>query len=319
MPFRPASTDWRGLCTAWPSVGRAQTIGCPVRPDTDADASKIAGEWFAKGTQHVLRKEYEAAWTAFQCSLSLVEHPATLLNTAKAAKLSDNLAASLSSYMRFLEKYPDSNKSAFVEQEIEAIASTLRQQRQSRPTPSTKNRITTRRNPEMFDGEADPWAEDPSGPLSNPAKNIASKSISEAPADADRAYLTQALPEIPANQKTEIAPPPPETPSPYRAILYPLLGAGGCTLAVGLVFQGMAKVHQIRGQKDDIAFDDFNEHQRKMERYQNVATIGLSVGGALVLAGITGLLITGNKEPPPKETALFIEATPTEVAIGTRF
>ncbi len=95
-----------------PAVGHAINVspGCPPVPDDQQELKAIAKAWFSKGETLVKEQMYAEAIGAFGCSLEMMEHPATLLNIAKAANKAKFAEVELEAYEKYLELVEDGDK-----------------------------------------------------------------------------------------------------------------------------------------------------------------------------------------------------------------
>jgi tetratricopeptide (TPR) repeat protein len=118
----------------------AETISpaCPERP---ADATKVrdtAKTWFRKGEALVKEELYAEALGAFNCSLRWFEHPATMMNAARAAELAGNKAEALDLYRRAVAATPEAGKATWAQERIAALEKELGSATDPEKTPEEK-------------------------------------------------------------------------------------------------------------------------------------------------------------------------------------
>jgi tetratricopeptide (TPR) repeat protein len=101
------------LCTVISQTVLAQEYAsdCPSKPKNDAAAQELAGTWFARGEKLVAEQRDQEALAAFNCSLRMVAHPATLFNAGQAARLVGKTTQALSLLRRYLELSPQGRMS----------------------------------------------------------------------------------------------------------------------------------------------------------------------------------------------------------------
>jgi hypothetical protein len=122
LPARAAAII--GLCVICCSgAAFAETISpaCPERPDDAAKARALAKDWFKKGETLVSTDLFTEALGAFNCSLRMFEHPATMMNAALAAELAGNKAEALDLYRRAVAATPEAGKATKAQERIAAL------------------------------------------------------------------------------------------------------------------------------------------------------------------------------------------------------
>ncbi len=92
--------------TAAPALSQEVAPDCPERPADDAEAKKLAAEWFKKADGLFQEENYNWALGALLCSYGLFEHPATLFNAAQAARFAGHDEQALDLAKRCLQKEP---------------------------------------------------------------------------------------------------------------------------------------------------------------------------------------------------------------------
>jgi hypothetical protein len=279
----------------------AQEQECPKRPREEGSAKSLASDWFDRGTGYVESRDFGSALDAFRCSLSLVAHPATLLNAAKAAELAERPALARDLYQRYLDEYPDAGKVAAARQGLERVepAMTARKgERDSSPPEGSDpveefSRNRTDEDATVSITGADGGANAGEGDLSSSDDIEASAQIRSPPdrADAPSAALSG------------------DSSRPSKRLVIPgiaLLSSGSAGLVVGAVFQGLATHAYFKGKGTDNG-EVWQEMDRDTEVYQRNAVIGFATGGALAVTGLL-LYIAGRR----KETGV------SRVALETR-
>jgi tetratricopeptide (TPR) repeat protein len=133
-----------GFCIIFSSgTAIAETISptCPERP---ADATKVrdtAKTWFRKGEALVKEEMYAEALGAFNCSLRWFEHPATMMNAARAAELAGNKAEALDLYRRAVAATPEAGKATWAQDRIAALEKELGSAAAPEKTPGEKQPV----------------------------------------------------------------------------------------------------------------------------------------------------------------------------------
>jgi hypothetical protein len=142
---RPVGRPIRSsLCTAVAAcalcighLAAAETISpsCPEKPDDPASARALAKTWFQKGEALVGEEMFVEALGAFDCSLRMVEHPATMVNAAKAAELAGEKAEALTLFERAAAATPEAEKRTEIDARIAALKDELAKE-EAAQTPS---------------------------------------------------------------------------------------------------------------------------------------------------------------------------------------
>ena len=94
---------------------------CPVRPDADADAQALAGQWFSKGSEMVAKGDYTDGRDAFLCSHQLFPHPASLLNAGLASQKANDWVRACLLYQQFIAVANQPDKTALVRGEMAVL------------------------------------------------------------------------------------------------------------------------------------------------------------------------------------------------------
>jgi len=101
----------------------AETISpaCPERPAEAGKLRATAKQWFRKGEALVKEDLYAEALGAFNCSLRMFEHWATMINAGRAAELAGNKAEALDLYRRAVAAIPDAGKATWAQERIAVL------------------------------------------------------------------------------------------------------------------------------------------------------------------------------------------------------
>jgi tetratricopeptide (TPR) repeat protein len=121
-----------------PALAQEVESDCPQRPENEETARKLAGSWFARGENLVDQQRDQEALAAFNCSLRMVEHPATLFNAGQAARLVGKHAEALRLLKRYLELAPHgqmSDKAKNIISELENVQETENKQQELQTPP----------------------------------------------------------------------------------------------------------------------------------------------------------------------------------------
>lgn len=82
---------------------------------------------------------FTEALGAFNCSLRMFEHPATMMNAARAAELADNKPEALDLYKRAVAATPEAEKATFAQARIAALeAEVAKAPPEEKPAPEAK-------------------------------------------------------------------------------------------------------------------------------------------------------------------------------------
>jgi hypothetical protein len=251
-----------------------ENVHCPEQSDDPERNRKIAGEWFSKGTQHVLEKQYAEAEAAFRCSYEVVAHPATLLNLAKASKLAGHLEKAAAAYQEFIEKYPSEDKAALARMEFDALSRGFDDEGDAEPPDSAL--------PSGADREDDTSPDrDTSSSVDAFEDSIRGNFILEMP-PAKPHFILQREGALPASVLKG-----PVWRWPNTLLI--AIGAVGVLTGVGF---GAAAIHQAKATEEDgITLDTFNERRDKKNYYIIVTSVTGSVGVAAILSGIIMALV----------------------------
>ncbi len=257
---------------------------CPEPPADESARRKLAGEWFATAQSFVEDERFPDAVRAFECSILMVEHPDTIFNAARAAKLAGDAAAAVRYAGLYLEKRPEGEVAEEARLIIEELGDSVKSPEPETPEPGDTPPETP--EPEDHDVEAP-----------EPPPVEASEQVSDAGTTVDQ------------------NPPPAKPQRPKLAIAgITALGVGGAGVVVGAVMQGLASNAWASG-NSTTSYRDFKEYNRKMERFQTGALVGLIAGGVVAGAGLTMLLLQRGGET--KQVAL--EVAPGGLIVSGRF
>ncbi|MCP4197855.1 MAG: hypothetical protein GY762_11965 [Proteobacteria bacterium] len=100
------------MVIARPAFAEEYAGDCPAKPENEEAAKRLAGTWFSRGEKWVEEQHNQKALEAFNCSLTMVEHPATLFNAGQAARLVKKNTQALKLFARYLELAPQGQMSA---------------------------------------------------------------------------------------------------------------------------------------------------------------------------------------------------------------
>ncbi len=100
------------------AVGQEISAVCPEQPVDKESARVLAKVWFDRGDKLVENQKYRDAAKAYLCSNMIVEHPSTLYNAAKAARLGGDFAIALELFRAVRALLPDEDSSGEVAEQI---------------------------------------------------------------------------------------------------------------------------------------------------------------------------------------------------------
>ncbi len=252
----------------------------------------MAGDWFNKGVTLVNTELFAEALGAFNCSLRMIEHPATILNAARAAKLAGINRAALRLYQRYLELYPQGDKAAQARDQI-AILGPLTKAEAKRDEPSTEEPVTQPPVVEEHSSEDHPAAPSPSPP-------------------AEQA-VTASVP--PAAEQPESSPTAATKKLNLKTIGWISIVAGGAFAVTGFVLQGLSAKAAREGEQEAY-YAQYLEKKEDKEAFQTGATIGYIAGALALGAGIT-MVVLGRESAAEPE--IQVGLYPGGISLGGRF
>jgi tetratricopeptide (TPR) repeat protein len=121
-----------------PALSQQVGSDCPPKPENAEAARKFAGSWFGKGEKLVDEQRDQEALEAFNCSLRMVEHPATLFNAGQAARLVGKHTEALKLLRRYVElapRDPMSDKAKKIISELENVGEDENKQEELQTPP----------------------------------------------------------------------------------------------------------------------------------------------------------------------------------------
>lgn len=256
----------------------ADPQACPERPEDERLAKKQAGEWFDRATGFVLSEAYREALRAFQCSWSLVPHPATLFNTAKAAEEANETALARDLYRQYVETYPKGEKVDVATQSItrldvllaDRIPSPLKADPATAPQDGSDAGVNAGGEPDTRENDT--------GPPKNLRITIAQRTPSGMPKTG-----------VPTGNRA------------LKMVGIGVLASGAAGVVLGTVFQALTARAYYDG-RSATRKDEFESALEETRDYQPKATIGFAVGGTALVGGLA-LYLIGRRAKPKKESA----------------
>jgi tetratricopeptide (TPR) repeat protein len=98
---------------------------CPEKPANKKAARQAAKKWFAVGESLFDLGNYEESLGAFQCSLKMEPHPATIYNASQSALFGQDRSAALELMEQYLSMAPDGEKAQEVKKAIEELTAAM--------------------------------------------------------------------------------------------------------------------------------------------------------------------------------------------------
>ncbi len=98
---------------------------CPKRPATQAEAKRIASQFWQQAVKHHAGGRNVEAIAAWQCAYALAPHPLALYNIGRSAVLSGQVALAVKSYEEYLRLMPKAANRAEVEASLRALRARL--------------------------------------------------------------------------------------------------------------------------------------------------------------------------------------------------
>lgn len=234
-----------GLLCAMPAVSSAASV-CPARPNSEQEARDLASTWFNLGEQLVKHAAFEEAVAAFECSLSMVVHPATLYNAGQAALLASDKLKALSFFEQYLEHnklYDDWNET--VEQQARALREELEKSGELGTTPGIED-------PENPDG------------------------MGELPMDAAVSSQGDTLPGHSSEGLGQRL---------NRPVAIGSFAAAGATAVLGLAFNIAAARRQAQGGEAN-SYAQYRDIENDFRTYRGWAIAGYAISAAALASGI---------------------------------
>jgi hypothetical protein len=256
---------------------------CPDPPKIEKERRKLAGTWFAKAQAFAEAEQYGDAVTAFECSFRMVEHPDTVFNAARAARLGGDKAAAVRFARKYLELAPEGEVAGEAAKIIVELKDTVAGGAPAEPSAEETPEETA--------------APEETPPLEAPDRTAA-ESETGAPSVLEE-----------ATQQTE------EQPATGLAIAgYVSLAVGGAGLVVGAVLQGLTSKAWADG-KDTNSYDEFKQYKNKMSGLQTGALAGLIAGGIVAGAGVV-MVVMGRRD---KKEQVKVGLSPAGVGVSGGF
>jgi tetratricopeptide (TPR) repeat protein len=287
---------------------------CPDRPEAAEAARRSAGEWFEKGTTYASEERFDLAERAFRCANRLVEHPATLLNLAKAATLAGHIDQAIIAYETYLERFPNEPKVETVQSELAALR---REATSPQPTGAAEETRPT-------EPAETPASEEPEAP--QPLPTFAPETTLEHP---DAAPLPDPLASTTTDAPRPVQSkdrPLSKTPKPDLYDDGKLKMAGFITLTVGavgtvtgLILGAIALHAYLKASKNNIQSDDWFTYKTRYYQIKPAAVKVLSVSGAFVLSAFTLLVIDRVRQKRLRRAHLSILLWPKQIGLSFRF
>lgn len=284
-------------CVVGTGVSVADTgVGCPDVPSSEGARRKLAGEWFGRAQNAAEKGQYAIAVEAFECSLRMVEHPDTVFNAAKAARLAGDPERAVAYAKKYLILAPEGAVAAEAANMIEELGESVSEEAGSAESQGTTEPPTSKppaetQEPRESDvaaegGVSGPAHEDTTPP--EPAVDETAPSGAEARSEGARSewFIAGTI----------------------------TLGAGATGLVVGAVMQGIASKAWADG-KDTDSYEDFQKYQDKLSGFQTAALAGLIAGGIVAGAGVLILVLRERENRRTRPIVLY----PSGVGISGRF
>jgi hypothetical protein len=121
--------------------GLARAAECPASPPASMkDRRTLAKEWFSRAETEELGGDDKAAVRAYSCSFSMLPHPSTAYNLARAAERSGDLSTALTAHHDYLSLKPTASDRAEIEERIRVLESKLGS---ANPTPPPAPPVST--------------------------------------------------------------------------------------------------------------------------------------------------------------------------------
>jgi hypothetical protein len=106
-----------------PLVARA--ADCPVPPAALKERRSLAKEWFTRAETEELGADHIAAVRAYSCSFTMLPHPSTAYNLARAAERAGDLKLAISAHRDYLTLKPTASDRPETEERIKTLEEKL--------------------------------------------------------------------------------------------------------------------------------------------------------------------------------------------------
>lgn len=200
---------------------------------------------------------------AFNCSLRMFEHPATMMNAARAAELAGNKTEALDLYRRAVAATPEAGKATWAQKRVGELEAELGSAGAPEKTPEEKPEPAVETKPEP-------------NPESGPGPEPQPKTPEPGNEGTGRSRLT--------------AP-------GYAAVV-----VGGVGVVIGVVLTGLAAKAKKDGEATH-SWPEFKDKQDALAGLKTGAIIGYAVGGAALAAGIVMIAVGRKDEKPSETPA----------------
>lgn len=262
-------------------LARGQTPAPSASAGVGGDAEAQAAVHFEMGTRHYNLQEWAEAVKEYKEAYRLAPRLDFLWSIAQAQRLSGDCDAAVKTYQAFLRSSPTERQATLANEAVERCQAALLEKSEASPLPSA--------------GE--------------PARTAAAPAPSPSSAPAAPGTATPPVPTA-----------APSSPAPghwYSDALGDVLFLGGIAVtAAGGVSLGIgnAKASEANGAAD---YATFERTRTEGPPLQTAGVIGLSVGGALVAAGVLRFVLVAGRRGSPPDAAVSAAAGPS--GAGVRF
>ncbi len=248
------------------AVGQEISETCPEQPMDDESARVLAKMWFDRGNNLVESHKYREAAKAYLCSNMMVEHPSTLYNSARAARLGGDLANALELFRAVEMLSPDEDTSGEVAEQIAELEELVGESEEMASV-----QVPVEIPEEEAEPEPEPMMQQKPQPAVTPPKEDAG-----------------------GEQRSALAP------TGWATLI-----GGGAGLVLGAVFQGLAGKAKSDAESTQNGHD-FEDYQNKIKTFQKGALAGFIAGGVLAGAGITMIVLSRSDKRQNEQASLIV-------------
>lgn len=245
-----------GLWTSMSVSLVGATQSCPTRPASEQDAIMLASEWFSLGDRYVREAKFRIGKEAFECSYSLVAHPASLLNAALAAQKVENTVDACRLFSQYLSV---SNDEAKNEKVIEILD----------------------------DLDCELLGDDVDVAIHTPLEGPPPDRIAAAQSSENVEIQSPLVPRLEVGIREDEV----HARDVLRSSGFVVMGVGEAGLATGVVFQVLAG-YAAHKQNQTEYLDDSNRYKSEYEKFQTAAAVAFVSGALVFVTGLTMYLIS---------------------------
>jgi hypothetical protein len=243
----------------------AQSAECPPQPAQLKDRRTLAKDWFTRAETEELGGDYAAAVKAYSCSFTMLPHPSTAYNLARAAERAGDLKLAISAHRDYLTLKPTASDRPETEERIKGLEEKLAAQQQAAtPPPPTPAVIT---------------APEPAPPVPPPAP-------------------------LPPRRKVRQVEPEPEEVSRMGTTEWVIAGVGAAALVAGVVFN-MGARSAMEDCRELARGNNIGPAREACDRAKPFAYLSYGLFGAAAAAAVVDLTLVLGKRSSVESVSMI--------------